>query len=173
MRRLLFAMIALVAACAQPAPPPATDAVQDHVAQLWTAETRTVLEGEQAHALAHQCSRVSPGPVESVWTPAPAQLDALESELILLLSRQLEAAGESPSPGDYYRQYAGFVIGGRQVIYINGIAEDAVVSEPNPDHPFDWRSQAIGICDGGTITFGVEYDVATRRFSNFAFNGAI
>ena len=173
MRRLLFAMIALAAACAQPAPPPATDAVQDHVTQLWTTETRTVLEGDQARALAHQCSRVSPGPVESIWTPTPAQLDALESELILLLSRQLEAAGESPSPGDYYRQNAGFVIGGRQIIYVNGGAQSVLPDNVSTDHHFDWRTQATGICDGGTITFGVEYDVASRQFSNFAFNGAI
>src|SRR5689334_4386832 len=119
MHRLLFGLIVFAAACAQPAPRPASDAVQEHVARLWSADTRTVLEGEQALALAHHCSRVSPGLVDSVWTPTSAQLDALEDELILLLSRQLEAAGQSPSPGDYHRQYAGFVIGGRQVIYVN------------------------------------------------------
>ena len=43
----------------------------------------------------------------------------------------------------------------------------------NPNHPFDWRTQATQICDGGTITFGVEYDPATGQFSNFAFNGSI
>jgi hypothetical protein len=172
MRRLLFGLIVLAAACAQPAPP-ASDAVQEHVARLWTTDTRTILDGEQARALAHQCSRVSPGSVQSLWTPTSAQLDAVEGGLILLLARQLEAAGQSPSPGDYYRQYAGFMIGGRRVIYVNGVAESAVEREPNPAHPFDWRTQAIGICDGGTITFGVEYDVTTRRFSNFAFNGSL
>jgi hypothetical protein len=107
-----------------------------------------------------------------VWTPSAAQLDALEDDLILLLSRQLEAAGESPSPGDYYRQYAGFVIGGRRVIYVNGVRSDAV-ERANPAHPFDWRMQATAICDGGPITFGVEYDVQTRQLSRFSFNGSV
>jgi hypothetical protein len=80
--------------------------------------------------------------------------------------------GHSPSPGDYYRQYAGFVIGGRRVIYVNGVADSAVRST-NPNQPFDWRTQAVQICDGGTVTFGVEYDPQTRQFSNFAFNGAL
>ena len=65
------------------------------------------------------------------------------------------------------------MIAGRRVIYVNGVSESAVEREPDPAHPFDWRTQAIGICDGGAITFGVEYDVTTKQFSNFAFNGAI
>jgi hypothetical protein len=172
MRRLLFAMIALAGACVQPSAPPSGAAVQEHSARLWTEDTRTVLTGDAARTLAHQCSRISPGPVEGVWTPTAAQIDALEDQLILLLSRQLEAAGQSPSPGDYYRQCAGFVVGGHRMIYVNGVARSTV--EPsNLDHPFDWRTNAIGICDGGTITFGAEYDADTHAISNFAFNGAI
>jgi len=98
------------------------------------------------------------------------QLDELEDGLIPLLSQRLEAAGESPSPGDYYRQYAGLVIAGRRVIYVNGVRSSAI---PEGPVPFDWRTQAVQICDGGPITFGVEYDPATRRFSNFAFNGSV
>jgi hypothetical protein len=121
--------------------------------------------------LAHQCSRISPGPVEGVWTPTDAEVDALENELILRVAREQEAAGRSPSPGDYYRQYAGFVIGGRRVIYVNGVDKSAVERAPNPQNVFDWRTQPIQICDGGPITFGIEYDAATQRFSNFSFNG--
>ena len=69
--------------------------------------------------------------------------------------------------------YAGFMIGGRRVLYVTGVVGSAIDPTPTPRNPFDWRRQAIGICDGGTITFGAEYDVQTRRFSNFAFNGAI
>jgi hypothetical protein len=165
------ALISGAAACAQTTAPPASDAVQEQVARLWTPDTRTVLNGDAALGLTQQCSRISPGPVESTWTPTPAQLDALEDELILLLSRQLEAAGISPSPGDYYRQYAGFVIEGRQIIYVNGVGASAIEVEPIPYHPFDWQTQATQICDGGPITFGVEYDVGTRQFSHFSFNG--
>jgi hypothetical protein len=168
---LVAALCAAATACAPTTAPPSTGTVQEQAASLWVADTRTVLTGDAALGLTQQCSRISPGPVESVWTPTPAQLDALEDELILFLSRQLEAAGIGRSPGDYYRQYAGFVVGGRQIIYVNGVGASAIDVEPIPYHPFDWHTQATQICDGGPITFGVEYDVATHSFANFSFNG--
>jgi hypothetical protein len=170
MKCLAFAALILTGACA-PAPPP--DAVQDRVAELWTADTRTVLTGDAAMMLTRQCSRVSPGPVESAWTPSDAEVAALEDDMLLLVANKLEDAGQNPSPGGYYRQYAGFVIGGRRIIYVNGVDESAIQREPGAAPTFDWRHQAVQICDGGHITFGVEYDPATRQFSNFAFNGAI
>lgn len=85
-----------------------------------------------------------------------------------MVARELEARGDDRSPQDYYRQYAGFIIGGRRVIYVNGV--DAGLIERG--RPSDWRTQALDICDGGPLTFGVEYNVARRGFDNFAFNGA-
>jgi hypothetical protein len=172
MKRTLLALLALaLAACTPTEAPPPSDAVQDQVAELWTAETRAVLTGDAARTFTHQCSRVSPGPVEDLWTPSEAEISAMDALLILELSRQLEAAGQSPSPGDYHRQIAGFVIGGKRVIYVNGVQEQALAL--SSDSTFDWRTQAVQICDGGTITFGVEYDPATQQFANFAFNGAL
>jgi hypothetical protein len=169
---IVAALIAGVAtACAPTTAPPASDAAQEQVAELWTAETRTVLTGDAARNLAHQCSRVSPGPVEDIWTPSDAEIAQLEDELILVVAQEQERAGESPSPGGYYRQYAGFVVGGRRVIYVNGVDESAIQGGANTS--FNWRAQAVQICDGGPITFGVEYDPATRQFSNFAFNGSV
>jgi hypothetical protein len=172
-KHVWLALLLAAAACAPTPSEPRPGAAQEQVAELWTADTRTILNGDAARTLAHQCSRISPGPVEDVWTPSDAVVEAIEDELILLVARELEEAGQSASPGGYYRQYAGFVIGGRRVIYVNGIDEGTIEREPNPAHPFDWRTQPIQICDGGPITFGVEYDPATRRFSNFAFNGSV
>lgn len=171
---IVAALIAGATACAPTTAPPASDAAQEQVAALWTAETRTVLTGDAARTLAHQCSRISPGPIEDVWTPSDAEIAELEDELILLVAREQERAGESPSPGGYYRQYAGFVIGGRRIIYVNGVDGAGIDSDPGPAfHPGNWREHAVQICDGGPITFGVEYDPATREFSNFAFNGSV
>lgn len=168
---LPLALLFAAAACA-PADRAPTDAVQEEVAELWSDDTRTLLIGDAANALARQCSRVSPGPVEGAWTPSEEQLEALEDQLILLVARELENAGQTPSPGGYYRQYAGFIIGGRQIIYVNGVDEAGIDSDPGPAfHPGNWREHAIRICDGGTITFGAEYDPATQQISNFAFNG--
>lgn len=173
--RLLLLLFPALAACSQPpagGPPPG--AVQEEVAELWAADTRTILTGDAARRMERQCSRVSPGPVEDIWTPSEADIAPVEDALIHLLAQELEARGESPSPGDYYRQYAGLVIGGKRVIYVNGVDASGVDSDPGPAfHPGNWRAYAIQICDGGTITFGAEYDPATRQFSNFAFNGSL
>ncbi|MGH6950356.1 MAG: hypothetical protein ACREH4_05765 [Vitreimonas sp.] len=172
MTRLLIAFVLAAAACtpAERSPPPG--AAQEEPALLVAPATRTVLSGEQAMALARQCSRISPGLVESTWTPSAAELDALDNALAAYLAQRLEQAGSTASPGEYYRQAAGFVIGGRRVIYVNGVHSGAV-ERVNPNHPFDWRTQAHMICDGGAITFGVEYDPATSQLSNFAFNGSV
>jgi hypothetical protein len=173
-KSLVLATMVAAGACAPT--PPESAAVQENVAQLWTAETRTVLIGETARALARQCSRISPGPVEDVWTPSAEEIEALEDDLILRVARELAQAGQNPSPGGYYRQYAGFVIGGRRIIYVNGVDESAVdddAGEAVRRPGYSWRTHAVQICDGGTITFGVEYDPATRQFSNFAFNGSV
>lgn len=172
--RLLVPLLLLLAACApatQPAQPEATPpAAQEQEANLWPPDTHVVLEGEEALALANQCSRVSPGPVTGQWVPSEGEIEAMESALILQVAQHMEQAGLEPTPGDYHRQYAGFIIDGRNIIYANGVDEDAIRRDVRED--FDWRTQAIRICDGGTITFGVEYDPATRQFANFAFNGS-
>lgn len=174
MKRLLAAVIIVAtAACAQTSQPTSSGAVQGQIAELWTASTRTILTGAAARSLARQCSRISPGPVTDVWTPSQAEIQRLEDQLILLVARKQEERGESPSPGDYYRQYAGFVIGGRRIIYVNGVDGGVIEGQRNAARPFDWRTQPIQICDGGSVTFGAEYDPATRELSNFAFNGSV
>lgn len=166
---LAIAALLASAACAPNPTEPPSGAAQEQVAELWPADTRTVLTGDAARSLARQCSRVSPGPVEDVWTPSDAEIAAMEDALILRVARELETAGESPSPGGYYRQIAGFVVGGKRIIYVNGVRETAI--ERDAARSFDWHTQPVLICDGGSITFGVEYDPATQTFSNFAFNG--
>jgi hypothetical protein len=171
-KHILFVSLMAVSACAPPPAEPPGD-LQEEVAELWAADTRTILSGDAARALGRQCSRTSPGPIDDVWTPTDAEVSALEEQLILRVSGELEARGQSPSPGGYYRQYAGFVIGGRRIIYVNGVDETAIQRNITPDRPFNWRTDAVLICDGGMITFGVEYDPATRSFANFQFNGSI
>ena len=139
-------------------------------------EQRVVLPASQVPKLVRQCSRRRPGPVEGTWTPSAAQLDQLEARLPVVFLENLERAhGGHLAPGidqdallaSYYRQYAGLVIAGRRVIYLHAFR--------SPHSPLrrDWRREPIIVCDGGTITFGVEYDPARRTFANFAFNGSL
>ncbi len=140
----------------------------------------TVLVGEEAKQLTQQCSRPSPGPADSVFVPPAGEIKNLELVLGPLLATKIaEYKWGRPGlvPRDYYRQYAGFVVRGRREIYVNGfhhrvIDEDAVLRAHGINTP-DWRRTAQSICDGGWLAFGVEYDPATKVFSNFAFNGAL
>lgn len=132
-----------------------------------------VFQGEKARELVPQCSRQAPGPVSGVWTPTAAQISELESELmpaLMVQFMQRELAGQGWNPHDYYRQYGGLVIKGQRVIYVNGIHRQ-VLERPEPSDV--WKTRAIGICDGGELAFGVEYDPATKAFANFRFNGRV
>jgi len=165
-RRWFLCALALLAACSAPTAP------RPRAPSPFAPSTHTILAGAEALKLSHQCSRPSPGPVEAQWTPTEADIQTLEPNLGTILRAHLTHEGVTTPIADYYRQYAGLVIGGRRVIYINGIERSALETS-NSNHPFDWRTQATGICDGGPITFGVEYDVAAGEFTRFAFNGAI
>ena len=161
---IVLALLSLAACTAKPVPV--------HIPRELGADTRTVLTGDQAMALTHQCSRAAPGAVTGQWKPSMDEIDGLEETLGWLLSGQLIKAGVTTQPRNYYRQYAGFIIDGRRVIYINGVMRSVINENTSAAHPIDWRTQAINICDGGTLTFGAEYDDGTHQFSKFAFNGS-
>jgi hypothetical protein len=124
-----------------------------------------IFAGERALELTEQCSRISPGPVESTWTPSDADIRAMEPALIERLRTELASANAQENAGAYIRQYGGLVIGGQRVIYAHGFIQR--IDDPDEG----WRTHARIICDGGAITFGAEYDPATQAFANFAFNG--
>ncbi|MFT3728408.1 MAG: hypothetical protein QM759_11345 [Terricaulis sp.] len=142
-----------------------------HVARELGSETRTVLSGAEALKLTHQCSRASPGPVSGQWTPSADDLDAFDVPLTDVLRGQLLRAGVTAAPRDYDRQFAGFIVNGRRVIYVNGFNRSTTDNQPNTS--FDWHTQAVAICDGGPITFGAEFDAETHQVTKFAFNGAV
>jgi hypothetical protein len=161
MRTFIILAFLGLAACAP------GDHAPPHVARELGPDTRTLLSGAEALKLAHQCSRPSPGPVSGQWIASADQLDAFDAPLTDVLGGQLNRAGITKAPRDYYRQFAGFIINGRRVIYVNGVDRSAI-----DDHDIAWRTTAIGICDGGPITFGAEFDADTHQVSNFAFNGS-
>ena len=76
-------------------------------------------------------------------------------------ARTRRTPAQSPSPGGYYRQYGGFVIGGRRVIYVQRRHRQRDRARPVDRRRLAHARPSI-ICDGGAITFGVEYDPATR-----------
>lgn len=183
MRHLAIVLGVLAAACSQAGPQQST-AVSSSDAGAAAPPTAApanialepakgaVLPAEKAEMLARQCSRIAPGPVVGTWLPAQAEIAELEAGLGAELAAQLKP-GDDAKPEDYYRQYAGLVVGAeRRIIYVNGIHRSAVERAPE-DQRESWKTEPVLICDGGAITFGVEYDPATKMFEKFAFNGRI
>jgi hypothetical protein len=64
----------------------------------------------------------------------------------------------------YQRQYLGFLRGGRRFVYINVFPAHFLRAVR------DSTKELPRMCDGGTITWGIEYDVEKRRFLAFAPN---
>src|SRR5918993_3549577 len=110
---MLFLMVALVVA-----------AVFQAQAGL-NPEWGVVLPDEQALTFARErlCNRRGAGPAEATWTPDADIIRRLESVLAAELQPAIDLQSD-PSrrllASDFYRQYAGLVIGGKQIVYING-----------------------------------------------------
>jgi hypothetical protein len=112
-----------------------------------------------------QCSRSSPGDaVTRFWTPSAAQIQALEQRLPSLLRK----SGHDIVISRFHRQYIGFILHGKKLIYLNAFPADDIASWHSRAN---WRTTAWIVCDGGDDYWGVEFDPATQTFHDLAFNG--
>ncbi len=138
------------------------------------SEDYTILSPDKAAGLLKQCSRATPKPGESGWTPGKDDIARLEARIpgFLALAAELsswDATSRSElkdAPRGWIRQYVGIVRGGRRFIYGNFL----------PAKQGDWgawRSEPMIVCDGGPVFFGLEYDVEKDRITDLAFNGSI
>ena len=131
-----------------------------------------VFSEEAARDLLNQCSRNTPGPVQGTWQPNKAQIAKLEELLPKAIDEALAKRGEHPDRSRVYlRQYAGLVVGGRKIIYVNAFTRDVLGTEQSST--LDWRLHATLVCDGGSGFFGVEFDPDKETFAHFEFNGAV
>ncbi len=130
-----------------------------------------ILPPEVARDVLNQCSRNVPGPVQGMWQPSKAQIQNLEALLPKALDEAFAKRGEHPNRSAVYlRQYAGFIVDGRNIIYVNAFPRDLLNTEQSST--LDWRLHATLVCDGGSAFFGVEFDPGNGTFAHFEFNGA-
>ncbi|HTK80412.1 MAG TPA: hypothetical protein VL286_08225 [Rhizomicrobium sp.] len=135
-----------------------------------------LLSPEGGMALLNQCSRGVPHNITGSWLPTKAQLRELEERLPAALAAEALRRGPAyRQPESIQRQYAGFLLANRRIVYVNGFRHGA--GDPSPDGPtaareFDWHRQAVVVCDGGPAFFGTEYDPERKTFANFQFNGS-
>jgi hypothetical protein len=121
------------------------------------------------------CSREAPART-GYWTPGPETIGSLETVLAPALQVALDKKSKDPSrrraASDYYRQYIGLRVRGRQVVYVNGFHKSYLEGLSGMRRELaDWRTRAVNVCDGGSMFFGAEYDPATRQVANIRFNG--
>ena len=120
----------------------------------------------------HQCSRSVPPAGEASWSPADADIRALEAALPAALTRLSDAERSELTnvPVGWFRQYVGIVRGGRRFIYGNFMpaSEQAQMADRHDD---SWQTRALIVCDGGPRFFGVEFDVDAGAFTHVDTNG--
>ena len=136
----------------------------------------TVLGAPEAGFALPACSRTTAGPVEGGWELADSDVAAMESALAPVLQSLAGKNGytpgtETPDPLTYVandprwtREVFGIVRGGRRIVYGNYLPASVT---PNPEF------MPTGVCDGGPVFFGVEYDVDAQAITHIAFNGAL
>jgi hypothetical protein len=148
MRILFLAVTLLFAAQAAPIP-------------NWQ-DSGVILKGESARALLRLCYRPELK-VSGQWTPSGQQITQLETKLKAQFSALEFFPVKPKGPLERLsRQYAGFVAGGRKIIFVSFFPKDVGM---------DWRSQAVVICDGGPSVWSVEFEVNIAKFVNAAVSG--
>jgi hypothetical protein len=126
--------------------------------------------------LAHPCSRGAPGPITGTWRPDESTLRAVERALPPALQEAIDANPRRQFSAklrseDYYHQYAGVIVGGKRLVYVNGFHESYLWMWPHTlRFTLEWRERAIAVCDGGMGFFGAEYDPESGRVSSIDFN---
>lgn len=102
---------------------------------------------------------------DDFWTPSADDILKLEEGLAEYLSRNSGAFSSQPPAwerlDEYRRQYLGYEIGGKKIIYGNFFCSQED----------QWRGELILVMDGGDCYFQVEYDVASREFIKLLVNG--
>ncbi|AVQ07428.1 TPA: hypothetical protein HH295_17270 [Xanthomonas vasicola pv. zeae] len=115
-----------------------------------------------AEQVLQTCSRDSPakhpGQISGYWAPSHQQVEQLEA-------RQDALTPTIAQPRAFDRQYVGVVIQGQRLIYINAF------KLPNTPEVKP-ATEAIQVCDGGSMFWGALYDPQTGAFSQIAVNGS-
>lgn len=99
------------------------------------------------------------------WLPNAEQIAELEASLPgYLLTFSFESIPSvADKIGTYQRQYAGLVVEGRALIFVNALCTDPTDGR--------WTSEPVVVDDGGDCFFQVYYDPSTGGFRELSING--
>lgn len=107
---------------------------------------------------------------DSLWNPSDSILASMDARVAIFAARRGEEMQR------YSRQYVGIFRSGSRFILVNGIHErylrrERELEEIPIEEAVEWfRTHAVRVCDGGSIAFRAEYDVAADSLVSFEFN---
>jgi hypothetical protein len=131
----------------------------------FTSSGRFLLHPPAARQIFRQCSRSAPSAKSDLWAPSTKDLDDLEILLPKYLDQRATAGEAVPPKGTkYHRQYVGFIRNGERYVYGN-------FYPANHETGIYEARQAVQVCDGGHVFWGIVYRVKTRTFEEIQFNG--
>lgn len=128
------------------------------------SDSQVIFSAEMVPKLLEQCSRPVPKS-DGFWTPSKEDVARLSE----LLPKSINSQSYRQCPNldknlqKFKFQYAGIVVKGRKIIYVNALSVN--------DETNFWQREFVGICDGGCMAWGIEFDVEIGSFSNFEANG--
>jgi len=130
---------------------------------------RFLFQGAKPKAIFNQCSRGAPSPNSEIWDLSHKDIDELEALLVKNLDERERAGKQNPPKGTkYHRQYVGFVRNGERFVYGNFYPADVY---SGIKIRIDESKQAVMVCDGGPVFWGIVYRIKTKTFEEPQFNG--
>jgi hypothetical protein len=108
------------------------------------------------------CSREPPQGITGYWELKQSEVTKIDNALLTHLDRSGLKNRLRFSPSGYQRQYLGLIRGQQRIVYISAFPVnfgDAVSRS---------KTQFVKGCDGGNLFWGIEYDIQTKSFTDFA-----
>ena len=103
---------------------------------------------------------------DGFWTPSTDDVLKLEERIVEYLRQNSGQFSHQPPVwerlDEYRRQYIGYEIGGKRIIYGNFFCSY---------EGKDWRQEFLVVLDGGECYFQVEYDIESGMFITLLVNG--
>jgi hypothetical protein len=129
-----------------------------------------VLSATESQVAAKSFPRWPHEKVNGTWMLSRSAVDGLESNIPHIADipfpNRAYKGSQIPHPEKYFRQYAGIVLGGHKIIYVNALCETA-----GNKYETYWRERFVQVFDGGDCYWSVRYDPETGRFSELMVNG--
>jgi len=132
-------------------------------------ESTVIFPKDKAAALLQAACFFRPQGITGYWTPAPSDLDGVETGLESFLKNNGRTLHDSWS--NYRRQVAGVEFSGARLLFLSYFLkeltpeEKAEIAAKDPHYdPDRWKKEPFWINDGGEGYFRVIYDLPQKKF---------